>query len=199
MVLVAYWVPPCCSAVKISIERDVDARLRVNRSVMLHQRLLANQPFPADFALERIHLPAVVPLVNVQRVLQLESFVANAALEGAALRVGGPVRLEVALVSEAFPAGVAGESLVLVLLHVLDEVVLVAELLEARWTLVAQEAVGGQRRGRHAGPVFRLSSVPLGVAAQRNNVAFASSAQGALEGLLSGARVEGARSAGQFP
>ena len=127
-----------------SVDSDAEVRFWVHHSVMLHQGLLADQAFAADLTLKGVHLPAVVPLVNIQRVLQLERFVTDAALEGAALRVGRQVRLEVALVGETLPADVAGEALVPVLLHVLEEVVLVLELLEAGPAFVAQQSVGGQ-------------------------------------------------------
>lgn len=127
-----------------SVDSDAEVRFWVHHSVMLHQGLLADQAFAADLTLKGVHLPAVVPPVNIQRVLQLERFVTDAALEGAALRVGRQVRLEVALVGETLPADVAGEALVPVLLHVLEEVVLVLELLEAGPAFVAQQSVGGQ-------------------------------------------------------
>lgn len=128
-----------------SITSEVEVKFWMHRFVMLHQGLFADQAFPTNLALEGIHLPAVVPLMNIQRVLQLECFVADTTLKGATLRVGSQVRLEIALVGETFPTDVAGEPLVLVLLHMLDEVVLVLELLEACPALIVQQSVGGQR------------------------------------------------------
>lgn len=110
---------------------------------------LSSQPLAADLALEGRLTQIVNQPVVVPELLALECLLAHLALERLVVGMCPEVVLHVALVGELLEADVAGEGLLLVLLHVAHQVLPTLEALVAHLAGVVYVAVISLRAGGH--------------------------------------------------